>query len=139
LEQSNITYVIDYPPVPWARAGSSYANRYDTQKELKKSYLFLLQQYMKQNKLKVPDTPPSCPLHLDVIFHIKSPQHAQAKKVTGAYVNKRGDLDNYIKFLLDAFNGYLYQDDSQIVYLEARKIYGEPRTVFTLTKLGAEK
>lgn len=32
---------------------------------------------------------------------------------------KRGDIDNSIKVLLDALNGYAYEDDSQIVELHA--------------------
>lgn len=42
--------------------------------------------------------------------------------------NKRPDLDNLIKAIADALNNIAYQDDSQIVEVEAKKYYGdEPR------------
>ena len=34
----------------------------------------------------------------------------------------RGDLDNYIKAALDALNGFAWEDDRQIVHLDARKV-----------------
>lgn len=35
----------------------------------------------------------------------------------------RADLDNLIKFVLDALNGVMYIDDHQIVSIKARKEY----------------
>jgi Holliday junction resolvase RusA-like endonuclease len=34
----------------------------------------------------------------------------------------RGDLDNYVKAILDALNGAAWEDDRQIVALTARKV-----------------
>ena len=34
---------------------------------------------------------------------------------------KSGDLDNRLKVLLDSINGMLYEDDSQIYYIEAER------------------
>ena len=43
---------------------------------------------------------------------------------------KKPDLDNLIKALKDAAKGILWHDDSQVVQLSARKIYGStPMTV----------
>lgn len=33
------------------------------------------------------------------------------------------DIDNIIKIVMDALNGYAYQDDTQVVQLDARKEY----------------
>jgi Holliday junction resolvase RusA-like endonuclease len=33
----------------------------------------------------------------------------------------RGDLDNYVKSLLDGLNGVAYEDDKQVVNLKAFK------------------
>lgn len=38
---------------------------------------------------------------------------------------KKPDIDNIIKSILDALNGYAYEDDSQIVFIVADKHYAE--------------
>ena len=40
--------------------------------------------------------------------------------------SKKPDIDNIIKAYLDAMNGIVYDDDTQIVDLHATKVYGEP-------------
>ena len=40
------------------------------------------------------------------------------------YVSVRPDLDNYVKLLLDVLNRWFYVDDSQVVKLQAEKVYG---------------
>lgn len=47
---------------------------------------------------------------------------------------KRGDIDNIIKAVLDALNGYAYKDDSAVFSVYGRKIYtaGEPFTAVTI-------
>lgn len=49
------------------------------------------------------------------------------------YPTKRPDVDNYVKFFLDAGTGVLWQDDSTIVDIRARKLYHRacPETGFT--------
>ena len=37
---------------------------------------------------------------------------------------KRPDLDNIVKAITDGMNGVVYDDDSQIVRLQAKKVYG---------------
>ena len=47
---------------------------------------------------------------------------------------KRGDIDNIIKAVLDALNGFAYRDDSAVFSVYGRKIYtaDEPFTVVTI-------
>ena len=40
------------------------------------------------------------------------------------YVSVRPDLDNYCKLLLDVMSKGFYVDDSQVVKLQAEKVYG---------------
>ena len=40
-------------------------------------------------------------------------------------LSRNGDVDNIAKSILDALNGYAYQDDCQVVRLEISKQYGE--------------
>ena len=39
--------------------------------------------------------------------------------------SKKPDIDNVIKCILDALNGYAFEDDSQVTRLKAEKIYAE--------------
>lgn len=38
---------------------------------------------------------------------------------------KKPDADNVIKIICDALNGVAYKDDTQVVELEMKKVYGE--------------
>ena len=38
----------------------------------------------------------------------------------------RPDLDNYLKLVLDALNGFAWEDDAQVVMLRGVKRFGEP-------------
>ena len=40
------------------------------------------------------------------------------------YVAKRPDLDNYCKYIMDVLQPGFYKDDSQVVKLQAEKVYG---------------
>jgi len=47
--------------------------------------------------------------------------------------NKKPDLDNLIKFVLDCGNGLLWLDDCKIPYISAFKEYGkEPKTIIEI-------
>lgn len=45
------------------------------------------------------------------------------------YPTTRPDLDNYEKSIMDACNGLLYEDDSQVVIKHSAKLYGETEQV----------
>lgn len=50
---------------------------------------------------------------------------------------KRGDIDNIVKAVLDALNGYAYKDDSAVFGVCGKKIYtdGEPFTAVTISSV----
>lgn len=69
-----------------------------------------------------------------IIFYIEAPKsHSEPKRNTlmwGLSKTKKPDLDNLAKYYLDAGNGVLWEDDSQITSLELNKCYSNnPRTV----------
>lgn len=63
-------------------------------------------------------------LKINIIFYTPLPkQCSKAKKTAleGSFDKTRPDLDNYVKFYLDAFNEIIYEDDKNIVSLHAEK------------------
>lgn len=64
------------------------------------------------------------PISLKLVFYFKILKHEKNKK-NGYPVIKKPDIDNLIKFILDAGNGFLFYDDSQIYEISAKKIYGD--------------
>lgn len=86
------------------------------------------------------------PLHLDIVFYLPiNVTHARRKlhPLSNEINNERfhyfrADLDNYLKFCLDAMNdtGVIFQDDCQVARITAKKILGNPpRTELTLSEI----
>ena len=50
---------------------------------------------------------------------------SEKKWKAGIIHTKKPDLDNLIKFVKDCANGILWHDDSQVVTIEAAKLYSE--------------
>lgn len=73
-------------------------------------------------------------LSVNLIFHIAIPKSWTKKKTAlaesgGVLHTAKPDLDNLIKSVTDAMNKIVYNDDSQIVELSARKVYSSrPKT-----------
>lgn len=62
------------------------------------------------------------------------PKKRQAAALAGEVApTGRPDLDNILKLVADGMNGIVWGDDSQIVMISARKLYGTPaRTIVTV-------
>lgn len=73
--------------------------------------------------------PFSGPIRLTLCVTIACPKSWSQRRQTQAHgaaiaATKRPDLDNYVKAIKDGLNGIVWQDDSQVVELVARKRYG---------------
>ena len=56
--------------------------------------------------------------------------------MNGGYACKKPDADNIAKSVLDALNGFAYNDDNQIVCLTVQKLYDtNARVEITIEKL----
>lgn len=64
-------------------------------------------------------------LILELIFLLKRPKSLPKKVIHHV---KKPDLDNLIKAIKDALKGICYKDDSQIVRIQAEKIYAIDKT-----------
>ena len=68
-------------------------------------------------------TPLQEAISMRVVF-VRTKPKSTPKKVI--YPTTKGDLDNYIKTVLDSMNTVVFRDDAQIVHLLAIKKYGNP-------------
>ncbi len=66
--------------------------------------------------------PMTVPISVNLQFTLPRPKSLPKKII---HHTKKPDIDNLIKAVLDAMNGIIYKDDSQICELGAIKIYGE--------------
>lgn len=123
------TYVILGQPVPLSRPRLSHRAVYDPQKNLKLLTGITIESQKGDDPILLGA------LRFDVTFYMKSPI-SNRKKTDGQYHSKKSDLDNLVKYVLDACNTILYKDDGQIAEIHAKKLYSsEPRTEFVLTQL----
>ena len=98
----DVTFVVPGPVVPWQRAASVGARRFTPAKQ--RAY----QASVKMHALAARPRGPWLPS-----------KHARYRVDVEAYLpdERRRDLDNVAKTILDALNGVLYLDDSQITTL----------------------
>ncbi len=106
---------------------------YDPQKGEKQDFAFLVKSQHVHDGLF------AGPLSLDVVFYFPIPTYlskAKASELVRAHHDKKPDTSNLIKFVEDALNKVLYNDDAQIAKITAYKCYSDiPRTEFTIKKL----
>ena len=119
--------VIPGNPIPQPRHRISGNRRYIPKKHLIHAY----KQFIQLQAKKSIKEPMGSPIILNVTFYIRQP-----KTCNRTYPTVRPDLDNYMKGVMDALNGILYYDDSQIIRIIATKQYSnEPRTVINIHEI----
>ena len=76
-------------------------------------------------------------VHIGIVFHLRRPNNhftnsnrnnSVEQNFLKAKVGSKGDTDNMIKFVLDAGNTVLYEDDRQVTSIIANKIWHEDPT-----------
>ena len=60
------------------------------------------------------------------------------KKRRGITKSNWGDVDNFLKAVLDSLNGICYKDDGQVVQVSAVKKIGEPRILIELEEVNVD-
>ena len=128
------SYIILGAPIPLLRNRISYLKRvsYDSQKEIKRYIAIeLAHQHGDLPLFKGP-------LKFKVCYFMPIAQSCSKKKlleIDGQLHQSTPDLDNLVKMTLDASG--LYQNDSIIAIIEAKKVYtsSNPRTEFTLEEI----
>ena len=77
------------------------------------------------------------PLKIVIIYQLLKPKSKSKKK---KWVDVKPDLDNLVKSILDACEGFLFRNDSQICVTESKKIYTDkqPGTEIIIEELSEE-
>jgi Holliday junction resolvase RusA-like endonuclease len=117
-------------PIPLRRARINNQRFYDTQVKDKITFgLYLIQQHGSAPIF-------TKPLQIDITFYMRTGQ--QKAKMAKTHHDSVPDLDNLIKFALDAIvdTNTILTDDRIISIINAKKVYDSfPRTEFTITEL----
>jgi Holliday junction resolvase RusA-like endonuclease len=78
-------------------------------------------------------------VELDATFWLPAPSTHKGRSIP--CVGRRGDIDNFLKAIMDAGNGVLWQDDCQIWKVVAQKrissvAFDDPRIALLINKTG---
>ncbi len=128
-----IIYEIPGDPIALQRHRHSGKKCYDPQKSIKQNHQWHIKSQIKDL------FPASEPVKLIVEYHMPIPKSYSKRKakecVLGPH-SQKPDLSNLIKFTEDTFNNMIWEDDSLISEIEARKFYSwEPKTVFRIEQI----
>lgn len=128
-----IEFKIDGKAVPQPRprvyqtaAGKSRAVNSKQSVTYKRLVKLTAKSYMNKNRLSVAE----CPIAVYLTFVYAPPKSYTEKKLKAIQdgilmYQKKPDLDNLAKGVLDALNQTVYKDDSQIIELNVKKQYGD--------------
>jgi len=126
-------FIILGKPIAWARPRLRINKFWDSQKKNKLDYSLILESQRTTKEVLMG------PLSLTIEFHMPIPSSIPKTKqqgMDGMIHTSRPDLDNMIKFVADACNQILYNDDAQIAFIQAKKVYSlEPKTIIELKPL----
>lgn len=124
-----ITLEINHDPVPWKAHGGYGKKSYSLTSKEREFYRWQIRaQYTRS-------APFSGPVRLVLSFHMPIPKATSAvrkRQMLNGVIHhiKRPDTTNLQKFAEDTLKGIVIEDDSQVVHIDARKIYSDrPRTV----------
>lgn len=112
--------IIPGAPIPLQRHRSYGKKMVDPQKQEKEAFRL---QVISQTG---PVTPYEGPIWLYLVFEMPIPSSLSKKRaeaLEGELHYKRPDIDNLVKFVLDAINGVIWKDDAQVTELYAQKRY----------------
>jgi Holliday junction resolvase RusA-like endonuclease len=132
--------VIYHPPTPAARPRVTLHGTYNLKQKQQDKLSFEI-----KAQLPLSHIPSAKPIELSLFFFMPIPKSLSLKKKAllksqPCVSHARGDIDNLCKQVLDAANGILYKDDSQIYELVAQKTYSlNPRTEIIITEYSEGK
>lgn len=133
-----ISFTVDGTAVPKQRPRISGRRAY-TPKRTKDYEGRVLKAFCSSYKGFYPAFGKDVPVHISITVRHEIPKswskkkRAQAEQGEIVPLGRNGDIDNVAKSILDALNGYAYEDDCQVTTLVITKIYAvQPGAGITL-------
>ncbi len=123
---SAIRFFVDAEPIPQPRQRHAYRNGIVMNYVPKSHPIHVFKQVVRiRAKEAYNGQPLEGPIKLYILFLLTRPGRLvwKSKPMPRVWAPGRPDTDNFIKGVQDALNGAIWQDDSQIVHLEAMKMY----------------
>lgn len=131
---SPLIFELTGKPVAQSRARLGRRGIYDPTSAKKIAVKRILIQQMAKNRVYLSSNQK---IKVELIFYTPIPKSLSKRKkiaLEDQWDVKKPDIDNYIKFYLDAFNGIVYEDDKSIVSIYAEKRKSENPRVNILIK-----
>lgn len=125
-----IYFKVDGEPVGKARPRMTRGGHAYTPKRSRDYEESIRFAFMSTTCEKMPVYPRDVSLKMSVTIAMGIPKSYSKKKREQCKLgiiqpNKKPDIDNVIKSVLDACSGYCYEDDSSVVEIHAEKIYAD--------------
>ncbi|WP_445451211.1 RusA family crossover junction endodeoxyribonuclease, partial [Enterococcus faecalis] len=141
MEEMRIILPIEPKPQSrprFARRGN-YVQTYEDR--AMKEYKNQVKNYLRKSRAKLIE---KGPIFAHVTFYIHPPKSALSNKqkrleveLERKYCDKKSDLDNYLKAILDASNKILFSDDGQVAKIITEKKYSyNPRIEIEIYEIG---
>ncbi|MEB7776256.1 RusA family crossover junction endodeoxyribonuclease [Enterococcus faecalis] len=141
MEEMRIILPIEPKPQSrprFARRGN-YVQTYEDR--AMKEYKNQVKNYLRKSRAKLIE---KGPISAHVTFYIHPPKSALSNKqkrleveLERKYCDKKSDLDNYLKAILDASNKILFSDDGQVAKIITEKKYSyNPRIEIEIYEIG---
>ena len=119
-----------------------YDNQTKAKDSFKKEMIYALQNLFdsddKKDVMKASELNSNDAFTVNIVFYMPIPKswtkYQKLMAVMGVEMpNKKPDLDNLEKFVLDCANGILFHDDAMVICLSSEKIYSKnPRTILEI-------
>ena len=124
---TTVKFIIDHEPVPQGRPRFADGRVYDPPRS--RAY----KEYIALTARRHFPKPLRGALSVRIIFYMAMPRswsRVKREQCRGDLHNKRPDIDNLTKAVLDGLNGVAFVDDGQVAIINAKKVYSDKPSVY---------
>lgn len=95
-------------------------------KNAERDIVLLVSNYMRSHGIQITNKPVS----VELVFYFQDPKNKNEFFQLWRLYDKKPDLDNMAKTVLDALNNLLYYDDAQVCKLTCEKFYSPKQGIY---------